>query len=49
MWHVPRRREVRTGMWWGKLEEGSQFGAPRRRWADNIEINLEEIRWECVD
>jgi len=35
------RREVPTGVCWGKLEEESQFGTPRRRWADNNEIQLE--------
>jgi hypothetical protein len=24
-------------------------GKPRRRWKDNIKINLLEVRWECMD
>ena len=32
------RGEVHAGLWWG-------IGRPRRRWEDNIEINLQEIGW----
>jgi hypothetical protein len=41
MWHVTRGRAVRTGVWWGELEEESEFGTPRCRSADNIEIYFE--------
>jgi hypothetical protein len=30
--------------------EGNRpLGRPRRRWEDNIELNLKEIGWESVD
>jgi hypothetical protein len=33
----------------GKPEETRIFGRPRRRWEDNIKIDLRVIGWECVD
>jgi hypothetical protein len=33
----------------GKLEGESPFGRPRRRWEDNITMDLKETGWECVD
>ena len=32
----------------GKCEENSSFGMPRRRWEDNIKIDLKEIRLDNV-
>jgi hypothetical protein len=32
----------RTGMHQGKPKEKKQMGRPRRRWADNIKIDLRE-------
>ena len=40
-----RREEVRTGFWWGKTEGKRQLGRPRRRWEDNIKMDLQE----CID
>jgi hypothetical protein len=34
MWHTGGRREVFTGFW---------LGRPRRRWEDNIKLNLREV------
>ena len=28
---------------------GSQLGRPRRRWEDNIKMDLEEVGWEGMD
>ena len=39
--------EVRTGFWWGNLREG--LGRPRRRWEDNIRMDLREVGCGCVD
>jgi hypothetical protein len=33
----------------GKLVGKKPVGRPRRRWGDNIKIDLREIEWECVD
>jgi hypothetical protein len=33
----------------GKPEGKRPLGRPRRRWADNIKINLREIGWDDVD
>jgi hypothetical protein len=33
----------------GKHEEKISAGRTRRRWEDNIEMNLEEIEWGCMD
>jgi len=30
----------------GKPEGRRSFGSPRRRWEDNIKIDLEEVKWE---
>jgi len=43
--HVARmgRGEVYTGVWWGKLREEVPLGRPRRRWEDNIQMDLQEV------
>ena len=33
----------------GKLEEKRPLRRPKRRWEDNIKIDLQEVRFECVD
>jgi hypothetical protein len=33
----------------GKLEGKRPLGRPRRRWVDNINIDLTEIRWNGMD
>jgi len=33
----------------GKTERKSPLGRPRRRWEDNIRMDLRKIRWEGVD
>jgi hypothetical protein len=33
----------------GKPEEKRLLGRPRRRWVDNIKIDLREIGWEGMD
>jgi hypothetical protein len=33
----------------GKPERKRPFGRPRRRWENNIRVNVREIRWEVVD
>jgi hypothetical protein len=47
--HVVRmgRREVYTGFWWGNLRATITLGRPRRRWEDNIKMDIQEVG--CVD
>jgi hypothetical protein len=33
----------------GKPEGKRRFGRPRRRWEDNIRMDVKEIGWEGVD
>jgi hypothetical protein len=33
----------------GKLEIKRSLGRPRRRWVDNIKMDLTEIGWDGVD
>jgi hypothetical protein len=33
----------------GKPEGKRPLGRPRRRWVDNIEMDLREIVWDVVD
>jgi hypothetical protein len=33
----------------GKPEEKRQLGRPRRRWVDNIKMDLREIEWDILD
>ena len=43
MWRVWGRIEVCTGCWWGKHEGKRPLGRPRRRWEDNIKMDLQEV------
>ena len=38
-----------TGFWWGKPEGKRPLARPRRRWEDNIKMDLEEVGWGCGD
>jgi hypothetical protein len=42
MWRVWGRREGCTGFWWGNLRERNDWG-DRRRWEDNIKMDLQEV------
>ena len=37
------RGEGDTGFWWGNLREKKPLGRPRRRWEDNIKMDLQEV------
>ena len=43
MWRVWGRIEVCAGCWWGKPEGKRPLGRPRRRWEDNIKMDLHEV------
>jgi hypothetical protein len=49
--HVTRMREKRNGyrILEEKLEGKTPLGRPRRRWEDNIKIDLREIGWDGID
>ena len=38
-----------TRFWWGKPEGKGPHGRPRRRWEDNIKMDLEEVGRGCGD
>jgi len=49
--HVARMGE-RKGVYSvlvGKSEGETPVGKPRRRWKDNIKMDLQEVRWGVVD
>jgi hypothetical protein len=33
----------------GKPEGKRPLGRPKRRWVDNIKMDLREIGWDCMD
>jgi hypothetical protein len=49
--HVAQRGEKRNAyrILVGKPEGKRPLGGPRRKWADNIKMNLREIGWGGVD
>jgi hypothetical protein len=49
--HVTRMGETRNAyrILVGKPEGRRPLGRPRRRWVDNIKIDLREIMWDGVD
>jgi hypothetical protein len=48
---VARMREKRNAyrILVGKPEGKRPLGRPRRRWADNIQMNLREVGWDCMN
>jgi hypothetical protein len=42
---------ILTFIWWkvGKPEGKRPLGRPRRRWVDNIRMELGEVEWSDVD
>jgi hypothetical protein len=43
MWHARERVEVFTGFFFGRPEGKRPLGRPRRRWEDNIKMDLREM------
>jgi hypothetical protein len=43
------RGEVNTGYWWGKPEEKTPLGRPRRRCEDNIKMDVQELGFGGMD
>jgi hypothetical protein len=48
MLHAGKGRGMDPGFLLGKLEGKNLRGRPRRRWENNLEIYLTEIRWDVV-
>jgi hypothetical protein len=42
MWHAWEKRQVFTEFWFGRTEGKRPLGRPRRRWEDNIKMDLRE-------
>ena len=36
---------MHTRFWWGDLREGDYFGRSRRKWEDNIKMDIPEEGW----
>ena len=49
MWHVWSKGEVCTRFWWGNLRERDHLARQRRRWEDNIKMDLQEVGRGCGD
>jgi hypothetical protein len=40
---------MHIGYWWESRKEKDPLGRPRRRWMDNIKMDLREIGWDGMD
>jgi hypothetical protein len=49
MWHEWGEKRNAYRILVGNPEEERQLGRPRRRWVDNIKMDLREIGWSCMD
>ena len=49
MWRVWEREEAYTRFWWGNPEGKRPLGRPRRRWDDNIKMDLQEVGYGGMD
>jgi len=49
MWRVWGRGELCTGFWWEKSVGKRPLGRPRRRWEDNMKMDLQEVGEGCGD
>jgi hypothetical protein len=44
-----RKGEACTGFRWGNLRKRDQWGRPRLRWEDQIQMDLQEVRCMGMD
>ena len=49
MWRVWGREEAYTDFWWGKPDGKRPLERPRRRWEDNVKMDLQELGWVGMD
>jgi hypothetical protein len=49
--HVARTgiREMHIGYWWESQKEIDPLRRPRRRWVDNINMDLTVLGWDGMD
>jgi hypothetical protein len=47
--HEWGKRGMHTGFWWESRRGRRPLGRPRRRWEDNIKMDLREIGWGGMD
>jgi hypothetical protein len=40
---------MHAGFWWGKPKGKRTLETPRRRWVDNIKMDLREMGWGGMD
>ena len=45
VWHLWEIGKVRTGFWWGNIRERRPLERPRRKWEDNIKMDLQKVGW----
>jgi len=43
------RGQLHTGFWWGNLRKKNPLGGPRRRWENNIKMELQEVGCRGMD
>jgi hypothetical protein len=43
------RRGMHIGHWWESQQKKKPLGRPRRRWVDNIKMDLRERGWDGMD
>jgi len=43
------RGELHTGLWWRKLRERDSLERPRRRWEDNVKVDMIKISWKGLN
>ena len=41
--------EAYTGLWWGNLKVKGPLKRPRRRWVDNVKMDLQEVGCSGMD
>jgi hypothetical protein len=49
MEHTWGRRDVYTGFWWGNLRDRDHSEDTRRRWEDNIKMDIRDVRRGGMD
>jgi hypothetical protein len=41
--------EAHTWLWWGIPEGKRRLGRPRRRWEDNMKMDIQEVSMDWID